>query len=416
MDDFYASVARVKDATLRRRPLIVSHVHSRGTVVSASYEARSDGVRPGLTLAQARRLSPRARVVPFDAALFTRASDAMAGVLAAWSPLVERARPDEVFVDYTGCERLFGAPLDACVRIQRQIRDELRLPASIGLATSKLVSQVASGAAKRSGLVDVHSGYEPAFLAPHPVGCLPGVGPKLAARLADLGVGRIGDIPPIPVEAMEGVFGRPGRLLHERARGIDRSQVRSGKPQPEVPSGARADSYDEIAEEELFEPDVLERRVLEAALERLAARLGARMRGEGVAARRLSARVRYADGVEEARRALLPDPEDLDGPLYDALAPLCHAAAGRRVRVRAVAVRGWDFRWSTGQLDLLAGLATGNPGWEGERPREPSSADAEARRRRLCETLARLRARFGERGVVTGRDLAARGVAREFVE
>ena len=403
MDDFHASVARVKDATLRRRPLIVSHVHSRGTVVSASYEARADGVRPGLTLAQARRLSPRARVVPFDAALFTRASDAMIGVLSSWSPRIERARPDEVFLDYTGCERLFGAPLDACARIQRQIRERLRLPASIGLATSKLVSQVASGAAKRSGLVDVYGGYESAFLAPHPVDRLPGVGPKLAARLGDLGVGRIGDIPPIPVEAMEGVFGRPGRLLHERARGIDRSPVHTERPR------------EQIEEEERFEPDVLERRVLEAALARIAGRLGARLRGEGVAARRLAARVSYADGVEEERRAPLPDPEDLDGPLFDALAPLLHRAAARRVRVRALAVRAWDFRWSTGQLDLLAWRAP-RPAPPALTPVERAPAEGDARRRRLCETMAALRARFGERGVVTGRDLAARAIAPEFVE
>ena len=125
VDDFYASVARVKNPALLHRSLIVSHLHSRGTVVSASYEARADGVRPGLTLAQARRLAPRARVIPFDAALFSRASEAVFRILAPYSPLVERTRLDEGFLDYTGCERLLGGPLDACARIQREIRDRL---------------------------------------------------------------------------------------------------------------------------------------------------------------------------------------------------------------------------------------------------------------------------------------------------
>lgn len=403
-DDFYASVARLGDCTLRHRPVVVSHLHSRGTVVSASYEARADGVRPGLTLSQARRLCPRARVVPFDAALFQRASDAIFRVLAVCSPLVERTRLDEAFVDYTGCERLFGPPRDTCVRIQREIRERVRLQASMGLATSKLVSQVASGAAKRSGLVDVCEGYEPVFLAPHPVEHLPGVGPKLASALQDLALRRIGDIPPIPVEMMERVFGRVGRLLHERACGIDRTPVRSEEPR------------EEMAEEEMFEPDVLERVLLEAALERLVARLGTRLRGKRVAARRLAVRVRYADGVGEDRRALLPDPEDLDGSLFDALAPLVHAAAWRRVRVRALTVRAWDFCWSTGQLDLFAGLAMGGVG-RGERATsEPAPViDRVASKRRLCETLARLRARFGENSVVTGRALAARAITPEFV-
>jgi DNA polymerase-4 len=406
LDDFYASVARVKDPTLRRRPLIVSHLHSRGTVVSASYEARAEGVRPGLTLAQARRLAPRARVVPYDAALFARASDAMLRLLVPYSPLVERTRVDEAFLDYTGCERLLGGVLDVCARIQREIRDRLRLETSIGLATNKLVSQVASGAAKRAGLVDVYRGYESAFLGPHPVDRLPGVGPKLAAALRDLGVGRIGEIPPIPIEAMTRVFGRPGRLLHERARGLDPRPVRERRRRTV------------LAEEEAFEPDVLDRRLLEAALVRLVARLGARLRAGGVAARRLSIRVRYADGVEEERRGRLPDPEDLDPPLFDALAPLCHGAAARRVRVRALAVRAGDLRWSTGQLDLLSWRAgTAAPSVFDRGPAGTFLAPvgaSQARRRRLCAALDALRARFGEGSVVTGRELSARAVEPDF--
>jgi DNA polymerase-4 len=400
-DDFYASVVRVKDSTLRRRPLIVSHLHSRGTVVSASYEARVDGVRPGLTLAQARRLCPRGAVVPFDAALFQRASDAIFRVIAPWSPLIERARLDEIFIDYTGCERLLGGALDACVRIQREILQKVRLQASIGLATSKLVSQVASGAAKRSGLLDVYGGYEPAFLAPHPVERMPGVGPKLAAALRDLALPRIGDIPRVPVEAMERVFGKIGRQLHERARGIDRSPVRSEKPR------------EEMGEDETFEPDVLDRRVIEAALARLVRRLGARLRKERVAARRLSARVRYADGVEEGRETLLPDPEDLDSPLFDALDPCLYAAARRRVRVRALGIRAWDFRWSAGQLDLFA-WRDGQPAPPGLAPMGRIAGETNARHRRLCEALDTLRKRFGERSVVTGREIEARAIAPEF--
>jgi len=428
VDDFYASVARVKDPTLGRRPLIVSHVHSRGTVISASYEARSEGVRPGLTLAQARRLSPRAQVLPFDAALFTRASDALFRVLEPYSPLIERARMDEAFLDYTGCERLLGGALDACARLQREIRDRLRLQASIGLATNKLTSQIASGAAKRAGLLDVYRGYEPAFLAPHPVERLPEVGPKLAAALRDLAVARIGDIPPIPIEAMERVFGRPGRLLHERARGIDLRPVRERRP------GAG------FQETEVFEPDVLERRLLEAALVRLAGRLGARLRRARVAARRLAVRVAFADDVETERRTLLADPEDLDPALFDALAPLLHAAAARRVRVRKLTVKGWDLKWSTGQLELFPkGLS---PRRHAEEPSANAGEGLSLRRaglslpggsggtvpgagqvrgnvtahrtRRLCDALDALRGRFGEQSVVTGRELAARAVEPDF--
>ncbi len=402
VDDFYASVVRVKNPALLRRSLIVSHLHSRGTVVSASYEARGDGVRPGLTLAQARRLAPLARVIPFDGALFSRASEAVFRILAPYSPLIERTRLDEGFLDYTGCERLLGGPLDACARIQREIRDRLGLQASIGLAANKLTSQVASGAAKRAGLLDVYRGYEPAFLAPHPVERLPGVGPKLAAALHDLAVARIGDIPPIPVEAMERVFGRPGRLLHERARGIDPRPVR----------GRRL--HTELCEETLFEPDVLDRKILEAALARLVAKLGTRLRQKRLAARRLAVGVAYADGTERWRRTLLPDPEDLDSPLFDALAPLCHAAAARRVRVRKLIVKAWDLKWSTGQLELFPRARKNRdaPLFRHEVLKRSGTTEKGERpifaTRRLCEALDVLRGRFGEQCVMTGRELAAR--------
>ena len=120
-DDFYASVCRLRDPALRGRAVVVAGPPPRGMVVSASYEARGEGVERGMTVSSARRLCSGGAFVPPDWRLFRRASRAVFGVLGRYSPLVEQASLDEGYIDYTGCGRLFGHVLDAGTRIKSEI-------------------------------------------------------------------------------------------------------------------------------------------------------------------------------------------------------------------------------------------------------------------------------------------------------
>jgi len=385
-DDFFASVLRVTDPAYRRRPVIVGHLASRGSVVSASYEARADGVRPGMTMGQARRACPGASLVHVDWDLYVRASSALFGVLERFSPLVERASLDEGFLDYTGCRLLFGNPVDAAARIKCEVREAIGLGVSVGLAANKLVSKVASGTAKCSRLVDVFNGYEQSFLAPLAIDRLPGVGPRLKTALRDMAVLRIGDVTRFPEDLLRSVFGpATGRKLHQRARGEDRTPVR--------PVG-REDEKRRWREEESLNPDSVDRRQLTGVLHRLAGRLGTRLRREKLAARRFTLRVQYSDQVRAQRGGYSAEPTDLDGRILELALEALHGLFTRRVRVRrlTLAASCLEGNW---QLPLFADRYENRA----EAVRTAPSTTRSSAMRRLYEAVDGLRGRHGD-GVV----------------
>jgi len=285
-DDFYASVLRLRDPALRKRAVVVVGAAPRGMVFSASYEAREDGVARGMTASAARRLSSRATFLPPDWGLFRRASSAIFGVLRRYSPVVESASLDEGYVDYTGCNRLFGPALDAGRSIKDEIARETGLAVSLGVASNKLVSHVASRTAKCANLVDVYAGYERSFVAPVPVARFPLVGETRAPALCELGVARVGDVLLFTEEIFAFCFGSWGRRLYRGALGEDTAPVRT-----------RPGIDERFTVEEILEPDRVEYRFLEGVLYRLAERLGEKLRAERSLAGAVGLEVRYADGM-----------------------------------------------------------------------------------------------------------------------
>ena len=322
-DEYYASVARIKNPAIRSRPVVVGYLSSRGSVVGASYEARDQGVRAGMMTVQARRLCPDAAFVQVDWELFRRVSRAVFTLVDRYSPVVEAVRLDEGFVDYTGCAALFGHARDLAWRLQKEIAETLRLRISLGVGANKLVSQIASRVAKRSGLIDVPPGEEERFLAPYPVGWLPGVGPAWEQTLRALGVRTIGTLAAVPVPLVEHVFGSFGATLAARAHGVDN--------RPVLPGCRGAGGIESTA---TFREDLLCARRLDAQLYALAEDLGRTLRRRGRGAKRLRLQLIYTDGYSIARAAYPPRITALDRELYLAAAPLLERALRRRVKVR----------------------------------------------------------------------------------
>jgi len=369
-DDFFATLARQRDSSLRARPVIVGNLLSRGSVVSASYEARAAGVHPQMTMAQAARRAPDAKLVQVDWAYAHRASRELFSVLEGYAPRVERAGLDEAYVDYTGSEALLGMPLDASRRLQQEVHQRVGLDVSIGVAANKLVSRFASTAAKRHSLLDVISGYEANFLAPQPVHLLPCVGPVLGRRLLQMGVPTVGDLAGFPVEVLEAAFGAPGRKLADAARGIDTTPVAGGP-------GARGRDRPRWVESKTFEPDLLRWDALEGQLDILCARLGQAMRSRSWAVRRFLLELEHSDRVRVQRQAVLPNASNLDAHLFEAARRAFVAAYRRRVRVRRMELRLHHVEPAPVQLDLFV-------------------VDPEARLHRLMRATDRVRARFGD--------------------
>src|SRR2546423_13723201 len=183
LDAFFASVAQRDEPHLRGRPVIVGG----GVVLAASYEARAFGVRSAMGGRRARLLCPHAVVVKPDWSAYLEASRAVADILEATAPFMERISIDEAFLDVRGLERISGTPVQIAVRLRREVRERVALPISVGVARTKSLAKMASAEAKPDGLLVVPPDGERAFLHPLPVERLWGVGPATAVSFTSGG-------------------------------------------------------------------------------------------------------------------------------------------------------------------------------------------------------------------------------------
>jgi len=234
MDAFYASVEQRDDPQLRGKPVVVAWLGNRSVVCAASYEARRFGIRSAMPAVRAERLCPEAVFVPPDFPRYRAVSRLVREVLKQHTDLVEPLSLDEAYLDVT--ENKTGLPTATRVAraIRAQIREELNLTASAGVAPNKFLAKIASDWRKPDGLFVIQPDDVGSFLPPLPVGRLPGVGKVTEARLEKLGIRTVGDLRGLELPTLEGPFGRHGLRLYELARGIDNSPVLPDRPTQSV--------------------------------------------------------------------------------------------------------------------------------------------------------------------------------------
>jgi DNA polymerase-4 len=230
MDAFYASVEQRDDPQLRGKPVIVAWRGNRSVVCAASYEARRYGVRSAMSALRADRLCPHAVFVAPDFKKYRAASRAAREIFERYTDLIEPLSLDEAYLDVT--ENKAGLPTATRVAraIREQIREELHLTASAGVAPNKFLAKIASDWRKPDGLFVILPENVEAFLTPLAVGRLPGVGKVTTTRLEQLGIRTVGDLRDLDLPVLEHQFGRYGVRLYELARGIDHSRVVSDRP------------------------------------------------------------------------------------------------------------------------------------------------------------------------------------------
>ncbi len=376
LDAFFAAVEQRDRPELRGKPVIVGGggPNQRGVVSAASYEARAFGVHSAMPLQTAGRLCPHGVFLPVDGGKYLAVSREVMAILRRYTPLVEPISIDEAFLDVTGSRALFGNGETIGRRIREDVRAEIDLTISVGVATTKLVAKIASDLRKPDALVVVQPGEETAFLAPLPITRLWGVGAKSAAALREYGVRTIGDLAALPDDLLTRRFGKHGASLGHRARGVDADPV-----------GGR-DAAKSVSHEHTFDIDTSDREVIERTILGMAEGVAGRLRDSGVKASTVTVKIRDSSFRTITRQRTLPEPTDLTDPIFRTAIELARPEVrGLRIRLLGVAASG------LGERDQLALFAADDP-----------------RRRRVVEAADEVRHRFGERAITRARLVGSR--------
>jgi DNA polymerase-4 len=374
---FAVSLARVVDASLRERPVAVSSgPSSRALLQCVSSEAQAEGVYEGMSAHRARLLCPALHVLPPDPHLLARGNQALQRLGGDYTPVVEPGDGGRLFLDLTGCSRLLGPGRDVAARLEKDLRQRLRLSGNVGVAGNKLVARIAAGCLERPGVCDVLRGAEQSFIGPLPTTVLPGVGPtRQTGLLQDLNIRFVQELAALSVAQMRLVVGAFAPLLHQRARGIDPSAVRPPQKSPQV------------AEETLLARQDNDDLVLLAALCQLVEACGRRLRR----LRRMTAEIvlclTYADGVSHQRRTALDIPCNHDLELYTAAEDLLKRVCERRVRIKGMRLECRQLCPVISQVDLFTR--------SGPSPRQAA----------LQQALDQVRDKYGMAAVRRGRTL-----------
>src|ERR1700689_3441495 len=304
MDAFYASVEQRDDPQLRGKPVVVAWRGNRSVVCAASYEARRYGVRSAMPAVRAERLCPEAIFLPPDFVRYRAVSRLVREIFSRHTDLVEPLSLDEAYLDVTVNKMGLSTATRVARELRAQIREELNLTASAGVAPNKFLAKIASDWRKPDGLFVITPEEVDSFLMPLPVGRLPGVGNVMGEKLKDLHVQTVGDLRTIELAMLEGRFGRYGVRLYELARGIDKSEVVPDRP------------TQSISAEDTFERDV-PLSEMEPMIRRLAEHTWAASRKESRIARTVVLKLKTSDFKILTRSHTPPSPlsscEELTG-------------------------------------------------------------------------------------------------------
>jgi DNA polymerase-4 len=378
LDAFFCAVEELRNPALKGKAFAVGgRPEQRGVVASCSYAARQYGVHSAMPMGKALRLCPQLQIISARHANYGEVSETVMGILRRLTPQLEQVSIDEAFLDVSD---LPDDPEQIARKLQSDIRRELDLPSSLGVASNKLVAKIANDAGKAarrsneppSAITVVPPGEEAAFLAPLPVEALWGVGPKTAARLAEIGILTIGDLAGWPERDLVHRFGKNGFDLAQHARGIDESPI------------VTFHEAKSISQEVTYARDVQDEKILKQTIQQLSDKVGKRLRQDALSGTTVKIKLRWPDFTTITRQSSFEIPVDQDLQIYQAAIGLFEKTwkPGQPVRLIGVGVSGLGL--PIRQLSL----------WD--RDVNIKTGQSTERERRLQEAIDELRERYGE--------------------
>ncbi|OAT79441.1 DNA polymerase IV [Desulfotomaculum copahuensis] len=380
MNAFFASVHQALDPALRDKAVIVAGDPAKrhGIVLAASYQARAEGVKTGMTVGEAVLTCPDGVLIKPQYHLYVGFSSRILRIMRDFTPLVEPFSIDEAFMDVTGCRNLLGSPVEIARKLKERIRNEVGVTCSVGIGPNKLLAKMAAGLQKPDGLTVLEEKDVPVRLWPLPVRKLFGVGPRYERHLRQFNIHTIGDLANFPVDVLKRRFGVNGEVLWLCARGVDYSPVDPGS----------LEMVKSVGQQITLPRDYRGGEVKVVVLE-LADQVARRVRAGGYVGKTVVLSLKDADFACLSRRRTLPG--------YTALAAEIHRAA----------VMLLERHWPAGWPVRLVGVALANliPA----RQEQLALFGRQEKLDRFERGYDRVRNRFGEKAICRAASLTGAG-------
>ncbi len=333
LDAFYCSVEEIQNPDLIGKPFAVGgKPNERGVVASCSYAARAMGVRSAMPMSRALQLCRELLVISGRHKLYGEYSESVMEKLRDLTPFVEQISIDEAFLDISDIRE---DPVRLALDLQADIRVDLQLPSSVGIASNKLVAKIATEVGKKSsrrkneppfGFTIVPASDEARFLASLPADMLWGVGPKTFARLTELGIHTIGDIAGWPEKELINLFGENGRDLWHHAQGIDDRPIVT---EYETKS---------VSQETTFNVDVRDEKTLEKTLRDQSKDVAHQLRKNDLAGKTVKLKIRWSDFTTLSRQVTLPTSTDNEDEIFHTAVKLMKTVRKPNQAVRLIGV------------------------------------------------------------------------------
>ncbi len=365
LDTFFVSCERLLDSRLNNKPVIVGGTGDRGVVSAASYETRAYGVHSGMPMKMARQLCPDAIYIRGNAGTYTKFSKQVTEILQSEVPVLEKSSVDEFYADLTGMDRFFGCYKFAS-ELRNKIMREAGLPISFGLSVNKTVSKVATNEAKPNNQLKIDTGYEKAFLAPLSIKKIPMVGEKTYRTFCNMGIKNVCTVQQMPVEMMTSVFGKNGRVIWQRANGIDHTPI------------VEYHERKSISSERTYGQDTTDINTLKTTVMAMAENLAFQLRRGGKLTSCVTVKIRYSDFQTYSKQIKIPY-TSADHHLISVVLELFENLFSRRLLIRLVGVRYSSLTSGTYQINLF---------------------DDEKKTVNLYKAMDDIRIRFGDRSIM----------------
>lgn len=375
LDAFFASVEQRDNPAYRGKPLIVGGISggggnsNRGVVCAASYEARQYGVRAGMPIWEARQKCHKGIFIPSQMNKYLKVSKKFFQICSNYTPLIEPLSIDELFLDASGCESLFGSSETIGIKIKERVYQELGLKVSVGIAENKFLAKIATNLGKPDGFYIIPSKDIKKILHPLPVSSLWGIGKKTEELLKKSGIYQVEQLAKMPDSILENLLGKNGKKMKLLAQGIDESPVTP-------PSTAKS-----IGKETTFSTNITEKAVLVKELLKISQMVGYTARKKGYKGRTITLKIRFHNFITLNKSMTLENSTNIDDLIFKTVVKLLDKIKIKKggVRLLGVKLSNLTSNDKVKQLNLLG--------------------DKDDKLEQLTQSLDKIREKFGSKAV-----------------